>query len=64
MKKHWLVILAAMLITSVFAYEVVAYHEDFESGADGWTHYDGAESPNNWEIYAMGDTQEKRLVDG
>ncbi|MCD8481170.1 MAG: hypothetical protein LRZ88_13855 [Candidatus Cloacimonetes bacterium] len=57
MKKHWLVILAVMLITSAFAYEVVAYHEDFESGADGWTHYDGAESPNNWHIYDNGDAQ-------
>lgn len=57
MKKHWLVILAVMLITSAFAYEVVAYHEDFESGAPGWTHYDGAESPNNWHIYDNGDAQ-------
>ncbi|HOH60574.1 MAG TPA: immune inhibitor A, partial [Candidatus Cloacimonadota bacterium] len=57
MKKHWLVILAVMLITSAFAYEVVAYHEDFESGMGDWTHFDGAESPNNWHIYAMGDTQ-------
>ncbi len=46
-----------MLITSAFAYEVVAYHEDFESGMGDWTHFDGAESPNNWHIYAMGDTQ-------
>lgn len=57
MKKHWLVILAVMLITSAFAYEVVAYSENFESGADGWMHYDGAESPNSWDIYAMGGTQ-------
>ncbi len=59
MKKQWLVILALMLITSVFAtrYEVVAYYEDFESGADGWVHYDGAESPNEWSIYSYGGTQ-------
>jgi hypothetical protein len=59
MKKHWLVILAVMLLTTAFAqrYEVVAYHEDFESGADGWVHYDGAESPNEWDIYDMGDAQ-------
>lgn len=57
MKKHWLVILAVMLITSAFAYEVVAYHEDFESGMGDWTHFDGAESPNTWHVYAMGDTQ-------
>ncbi|MDD3534618.1 MAG: T9SS type A sorting domain-containing protein [Candidatus Cloacimonetes bacterium] len=57
MKKHWLIILALMLITSVFAYEVVAYHEDFESNADGWIHYDGAESPNQWHVYDVGGTQ-------
>ncbi len=38
-------------------YEVVAYHEDFESGGTGWTHFDGAESPNNWHIYNEGGTQ-------
>jgi hypothetical protein len=38
-------------------YEVVAWQEDFESGATGWTHYDGAESPNNWHIYNYGGTQ-------
>nr|MDK2850382.1 hypothetical protein [Candidatus Cloacimonadota bacterium] len=59
MKKQWIVILALMLITSLFAtrYEVVAYHEDFESGADGWVHYDGFESPNEWSIYNFGGTQ-------
>lgn len=57
MKKHWLIILAVMLITSAFAYEVVAYHEDFESGADGWVMYDGTFSPNNWHIYNYGGAQ-------
>jgi hypothetical protein len=57
MKKHWLIILAVMLITSAFAYEVVAYHEDFESGADGWMMYDGTFSPNDWHIYNYGGTQ-------
>jgi len=28
-------------------YRDVFYTEDFESGATGWTHYDGAVSPNN-----------------
>ena len=27
-------------------YEIVAYSEDFESGAPGWTHYDATISPN------------------
>ena len=30
----------------------VFYTEDFESGAAGWTHFDGAVSPNDWHIYA------------
>lgn len=48
-----------MLVTCAFAqrYEVVAYQEDFESGADGWIHYDGAESPNNWHVYDFGGAQ-------
>jgi len=29
----------------------VFYTENFESGAAGWTHYDGAVSPNQWHIY-------------
>jgi len=61
MKKYWLIILALTIVTAMFAngsrYEVVAYSEDFESGATGWTHYDGAQSPNNWHIYNNGDTQ-------
>ena len=59
MKKHLLVILAVMLVTFAFAqrYEVVAYQEDFESGDNGWTHYDGAESPNNWHVYDFGGPQ-------
>lgn len=32
-------------------YRTVFYTEDFESGATGWTHYDGAVSPNQWHIY-------------
>ena len=48
-----------MLVTCAFAqrYEVVAYQEDFESGENGWTHYDGAESPNNWHVYDFGGAQ-------
>ncbi len=38
-------------------YEIAAYSEDFESGATGWTHYDGSVSPNNWHIYNFGGTQ-------
>lgn len=61
MKKYWLILLALTIVTAMFAngsrYEVVAYSEDFESGATGWTHYDGAVSPNNWHIYNQGGTQ-------
>ncbi|MDY0325059.1 MAG: choice-of-anchor J domain-containing protein [Candidatus Cloacimonadaceae bacterium] len=59
MKKHWLVILAVMLVASAFAqrYEVVAYQEDFESGENGWTHYDGAVSPNDWHVFDYGGPQ-------
>jgi hypothetical protein len=35
----------------------VFYTEDFESGAAGWTHFDGAVSPNNWHVYDSGGTQ-------
>ncbi|MGC9362464.1 MAG: T9SS type A sorting domain-containing protein, partial [Candidatus Syntrophosphaera sp.] len=35
----------------------IFYSEDFESGATGWTHWDGAVSPNNWHIYDNGDAQ-------
>ncbi|MEN6445494.1 MAG: choice-of-anchor J domain-containing protein [Candidatus Cloacimonas sp.] len=35
----------------------IFYTEDFESGATGWTHYDGAVSPNMWHIYNAGGTQ-------
>lgn len=38
-------------------YEVVAWEETFETGATGWTHYDGAQSPNNWHVYNAGGTQ-------
>ncbi|HPN41825.1 MAG TPA: immune inhibitor A, partial [Candidatus Cloacimonadota bacterium] len=57
MKKSWLVIIALMIATAMFAYEVVAWQEDFETGATGWTHYDGAQSPNNWHVYDNGGTQ-------
>lgn len=30
----------------------VFYTADFEDGATGWTHFDGAVSPNDWHIYA------------
>ncbi len=29
----------------------IFYTEDFESSATGWTHFDGAVSPNQWHIY-------------
>lgn len=61
MKTRWLIILALTLVTAMFAngsrYEVVAWQENFETGATGWTHYDGAQSPNNWHIYDNGGTQ-------
>lgn len=63
MKKGWLILLALVAFTAILIagtnsrYEVVAYSEDFESGATGWTHYDGAVSPNNWHVYNNGDTQ-------
>ena len=62
MKRRWLIILALTLVTAMFAngnnrYEVVAWQEDFESGAEGWTHHDGSVSPNNWHIYDAGGAQ-------
>ncbi len=60
MKQRWLIILALTIVTAIFAngrYEVVAWQETFETGAPGWTHYDGAMSPNNWHIYNNNDTQ-------
>lgn len=73
MKQFWIVILSLIMVTTLFAnavfssqnaalgrnsrYEVVAYVEDFESGAVGWTSFDGAVSPNNWHIYNAGGTQ-------
>lgn len=38
-------------------YRTIYYTEDFESGATGWTHWDGAVSPSNWHIYNNGDAQ-------
>lgn len=35
----------------------IFYTEDFETGATGWTHFDGAVTPNNWHVYANGDAQ-------
>jgi hypothetical protein len=57
MKKYWLTILALTIVIAMFAYEVVAYSEDFETGATGWTHYDGGEAPSNWHIYNNNDVQ-------
>ncbi len=73
MKKTWIIILSLLVVSALFAngmfssrnadqgknsrYEVVAYSENFESGATGWTHIDGAVSPNNWHIYNAGGTQ-------
>ncbi len=73
MKKHLLILLTVVMITALFAsgefarerqnapkqnrYEVVAFEENFETGATGWTHYDGAISPNNWHIYNAGGAQ-------
>ncbi len=45
------------VVTTQTRYEVVAWQEDFEDGATGWTHWDGAESPNNWHVYDNGDAQ-------
>jgi len=72
MKKIAFIALMIFIVSTVFAanltespkatvsrqnrYEVVAYSEDFESGATGWTHSDGAVSPNNWHIYNVGGT--------
>ena len=57
MKKCWLILLALTVVTAMFAYEVVAWQEDFEGDISGWTHYDGAESPNMWHIYDYGGAQ-------
>lgn len=35
----------------------VFYTEDFETGAAGWTHYDGAIPENMWHIHNNGDAQ-------
>jgi hypothetical protein len=61
MKKYLLIIMALAMLTAIFAngsrFEVVAWQEDFESGAPGWVHYDGANSPNNWHIHNNNDVQ-------
>lgn len=73
MKKLWLIVFAVVAVSAIFAngvfarqnadqgknsrYEVVAFQENFESGATGWTHVDGAVSPNNWHVYAAGAPQ-------
>jgi hypothetical protein len=73
MKKIWIVVLSLLVVSALFAngifssqnasqgrnsrYEVVAYQETFETGGTGWTHYDGAQSPNNWHIYTEGAPQ-------
>lgn len=35
----------------------IFYTENFESGATGWTHWDGAVSPSMWHVYNNGDAQ-------
>jgi len=74
MKKGWLIIIALLVTTAMFAnsvtlaprrtnaqtsnrYEVVHWSENFESGATGWVHYDGAVSPSQWHVYNAGGTQ-------
>jgi hypothetical protein len=63
MRKGWLILLALVAFTAMLIagnpgrYEVVHYSEDFESGATGWTHYDGGQAPSNWHIYNNGDAQ-------
>jgi hypothetical protein len=73
MKKIWIVVLSLLVVSVLFGngifssrpasqnnnsrYEVVAYQENFETGATGWTHVDGAVSPNNWHIYNNGAPQ-------
>lgn len=44
-------------ITDRYPTREIFYTEDFESGAVGWTHYDGAVTPNNWHVYNNGDAQ-------
>ncbi len=44
-------------IADRYPYRDIFYQENFEGGAAGWTHWDGAVSPNNWHIYANGDAQ-------
>lgn len=62
MKKRWLILLALTLVAAMFAngnsrYEVVAWQETFESGAAGWTHFDGSVPPNNWHVFNAGGAQ-------
>jgi len=73
MKRIWIVVLSLLVVSALFAngmissqnasqgknsrYEVIAYSEDFETGATGWTTLDGTDSPNNWHIYNDGGTQ-------
>ena len=73
MKRIWIVVLSLLVVSVLSAnmvvasghktmsnqsrYEIVAYSEDFESGATGWTSFDGNVSPNNWHIYNEGGAQ-------
>ncbi len=61
MKTRWLILLALMLVTAMFAnvtrYELVAWQETFEEGTEGWTHIDGSIPPNNWHVYSYGGAQ-------
>lgn len=73
MKRIWIVALSLLIATALCAnmvvqspratfgtqsrYEVIAYHEDFESGATGWISYDGSVPPNMWHVYNEGGIQ-------
>ncbi len=61
MKKYLLIIMALTLLTALFAngsrFEVVAWQDDFESGAAGWEHYGGMGFPNSWHVYNNNDAQ-------
>lgn len=73
MKRIWIVVLSLLIVSVLSAnmvvtspratissqsrYEVIAYQENFESGATGWTSYDGTVTPNNWHIHNEGGSQ-------
>lgn len=53
--------MALTLLTALFAngsrFEVVAWQDDFESGAAGWEHYGGMGFPNSWHVHNNNDAQ-------